>query len=129
MDAAMHGVRNSLSAIRLGVDLLARRGDLNEADAVLEHIDSAAVRAHEQAEELADFCRLAAGRTIATVAKRFRCITWSGRRSRRGIRRSPAGSSTTASAMGTASATRCASRSSCVSRWRSSRRAPRRVAS
>ncbi|MBS76713.1 MAG: hypothetical protein CMO32_13320 [Variovorax sp.] len=71
MDAAMHGVRNSLSAIRLGVDLLARRGDLNEADAVLEHIDSAAVRAHEQAEELADFCRLAAGRTIATVAKRF----------------------------------------------------------
>ncbi len=71
MDAAMHGVRNSLSAIRLGVDLLARRGDLNEADAVLEHIDSAAVRAHEQAEELADFCRLAAGRPIAMVAKRF----------------------------------------------------------
>ena len=71
MDAAMHGVRNSLSAIRLGVDLLARRGDLNEPDAVLEHLDSAAVRAHEQAEELADFCRLAAGRTIAMAAKRF----------------------------------------------------------
>lgn len=71
MDAAMHGVRNSLSAVLLGVDLLARRGDTQEPGVVLDHIGSAATRAHEQAEELADFSRLAAGRSIATVLRRF----------------------------------------------------------
>lgn len=71
-DAAMHGVRNSLSAILLGTELLARREPVaGSADmsGVLEHIAHAAARAHEQAEELADLGRLAAGRPICVAMR------------------------------------------------------------
>ncbi|MET3493168.1 hypothetical protein [Variovorax boronicumulans] len=71
IDAAMHDVRNSLSAIRLGVELLHRRGDTQDLGGVLAHVDSAALRAHERAEEVADLSRLAAGRDIGISASRF----------------------------------------------------------
>lgn len=69
--AAVHDMRNSLSAIRLGVELLARRGDRQQPDAVLEHIDHAANRAIERSEDLADLCRLATGKNLHIAAKPF----------------------------------------------------------
>lgn len=71
-DAAMHGVRNSLSAILLGTHLLGRRDSTNggqDVSGVIDHIAGAAARAHEQAEELADLGRLAAGRPICAVMR------------------------------------------------------------
>ncbi|MDQ0035564.1 hypothetical protein J2W30_003332 [Variovorax boronicumulans] len=69
--AAVHDVRNSLSAIRLGIELLARRGDRQQPDAVLAHVDHAADRAIERSEELADVCRIAAGKDLVIATQRF----------------------------------------------------------
>ena len=71
INAAVHDMRNSLSAIRLGVELLARRGDRQQPDAVLEHVDHAANRAIERSEDLADLCRLAAGKNLHIATKPF----------------------------------------------------------
>ncbi len=67
IDAALHDLRNSLSAIRLGVELIGRRAHAHELDGVLGHVDNAALRAHAHSEALADVCRLAAGQEIATA--------------------------------------------------------------
>jgi hypothetical protein len=71
INAAVHDMRNSLSAIRLGIELLARRGDRQQPDAVLEHVDHAANRAIERSEELADVCRLATGKNLDIATKPF----------------------------------------------------------
>ncbi|MBJ2154684.1 HAMP domain-containing histidine kinase [Variovorax sp. IB41] len=71
INAAVHDMRNSLSAIRLGMELLARRGDPQQPDAVLEHVDHAANRAIERSEELADVCRLATGKNLDIATKPF----------------------------------------------------------
>lgn len=67
----MHDLRNSLSAIRLGVELIGKRAQSPEFDGVLAHVDSAASRAHAHSEALADVCRLAAGQGLAAAITRF----------------------------------------------------------
>lgn len=70
---AMHDLRNALSAIQLGVELLSRRESAAEqpVSAVLTHMDNAAQRAQASAMELEDVYRLAAGRTVAVSPAHF----------------------------------------------------------
>ena len=73
VDRAVHDLRNSLSAIRIGVELMNRNdaGRTSDASPVLAHIDSAAQRAHAVSDELADACRLASGQPLALHPQRF----------------------------------------------------------
>lgn len=71
LSLALHDLRNSLSAIQLGLELLGRRDSTSPqqqqqqpASAVLAHMDSAAQRAQALTLELEDLTRLAAGRTL-----------------------------------------------------------------
>lgn len=70
---AMHDLRNALSAIQLGVELLSRRESAAEqpVSAVLTHMDNAAQRAQASAMELEDVYRLAAGRLVAVSSVPF----------------------------------------------------------
>lgn len=69
----LHDLRNSLSALHLGVELLGRREDASQqpVSAVLAHMDSAAQRAQASTIELEDLYRLAAGRPLAISPTRF----------------------------------------------------------
>ena len=73
VDRTVHDLRNSLSAIRIGVELLHRADGAGPSPptAVLPHIDSAALRAHALSDELADACRLASGRDLLLHPRRF----------------------------------------------------------
>lgn len=73
VDRAVHDLRNSLSAIRIGVELIHRADGTvaSPSAAVLAHIDSAALRAHALSDELADACRLASGRNLLLHTRRF----------------------------------------------------------
>lgn len=70
---AMHDLRNSLSALQLGVELLSRRESAAEqaVSAVLTHMDNAGQRAQASAMELEDVYRLAAGRKVAVSPVHF----------------------------------------------------------
>jgi signal transduction histidine kinase len=73
VDRAVHDLRNSLSAIRIGVELMNRTDGTVPAPAaaVLAHIDSAAQRANALSDELADACRLASGLDLVLHPRRF----------------------------------------------------------
>lgn len=73
VDRAVHDLRNSLSAIRIGVELMHRSeaGGASTTGPVLAHIDSAAQRAHALSDELTDACRLASGRPLVLHPQRF----------------------------------------------------------
>lgn len=73
VDRAVHDLRNSLSAIRIGVELMHRAEGTGPSPsaAVLAHIDSAALRAHALSAELADACRLASGHDLLLHPRRF----------------------------------------------------------
>lgn len=73
VDRAVHDLRNSLSAIRIGVELMHRTDGTVPAPsaAVLAHIDSAAQRANALSDELADACRLASGLDLVLHPRRF----------------------------------------------------------
>ncbi len=73
VDRAVHDLRNSLSAIRIGVELMHRAEGAGPSPsaAVLAHIDSAALRAHAMSDELADACRLASGHDLLLHPRRF----------------------------------------------------------
>ena len=73
LDRAVHDLRNSLSAIRIGVELMHRADATGPSPsaAVLAHIDSAALRAHAISHELADACRLASGQDLLLHSRRF----------------------------------------------------------
>lgn len=73
LDRAVHDLRNSLSAIRIGVELMHRAegSGPSPSAAVLAHIDSAALRAHAISHELADACRLASGQDLLLHSRRF----------------------------------------------------------
>ena len=73
VDRAVHDLRNSLSAIRIGVELMNRTDGTvpSPSAAVLAHIDSAAQRAHALSDELADACRLASGLDLVLHPRRF----------------------------------------------------------
>jgi len=73
VDRAVHDLRNSLSAIRIGVELMNRTDGTvpSPSAAVLAHIDSAAQRAHALSDELADACRLASGHDLVLHPRRF----------------------------------------------------------
>jgi len=73
VDRAVHDLRNSLSAIRIGVELMNRSDDgcASACAPVLAHIDSAAQRAHALSDELTDACRLASGRPLLLHPQRF----------------------------------------------------------
>lgn len=73
VDRAVHDLRNSLSAIRIGVELMNRSDDgcAPACAPVLAHIDSAAQRAHALSDELTDACRLASGRPLLLHPQRF----------------------------------------------------------
>jgi light-regulated signal transduction histidine kinase (bacteriophytochrome) len=67
VDVAVHELRNSLSAIQLGVELLSRRDNAAHHpafSAVLAHMDSAAQRAQASTVELEDLYRVSAGQPI-----------------------------------------------------------------
>ncbi|MGJ7543862.1 histidine kinase dimerization/phospho-acceptor domain-containing protein [Variovorax sp. LT1R16] len=70
LSLALHDLRNSLSAIQLGLELLGRRDGASQQQqqqppsAVLAHMDNAAQRAQALVVELDDLTRLAAGRTL-----------------------------------------------------------------
>lgn len=73
---ALHDLRNSLSAIQLGLELLGRREGLpppsqQPPSAVLAHMDNAAQRAQASVVELEDLTRLAAGRRLAVSPAHF----------------------------------------------------------
>lgn len=73
VDRAVHDLRNSLSAIRIGVELMHRAEGTGPSPsaAVLAHIDSASLRAHALSAELADACRLASGHDLLLHPRRF----------------------------------------------------------
>lgn len=73
VDRAVHDLRNSLSAIRIGVELMHRAegSGYSPSAAVLAHVDSAALRAHALSDELADACRLASGHELLLQPRRF----------------------------------------------------------
>jgi signal transduction histidine kinase len=73
VDRSMHDLRNSLSAIRIGVELMHRADGTGPSPsaAVLAHIDSASQRAHALSAELADACRLASGHGLLLHPRRI----------------------------------------------------------
>jgi len=73
VDRAVHELRNSLSAIRIGVELMNRSDDgcASTCAPVLAHIDNAAQRANALSDELTDACRLASGRPLLLHPQRF----------------------------------------------------------
>ena len=70
---AVHDLRNALSALQLGVELLSRRESTAHppSAAVLAHMDSAAQRAQACTVEVEDIHRLATGRRVAVTSAHF----------------------------------------------------------
>lgn len=71
--SVLHDLRNALSALQLGVELLGRRDDAlpPASSAVLTHMGSAAQRAQALTVELDDLAYLAAGRGLPVSALPF----------------------------------------------------------
>ena len=72
-DFALHELRNSLSAIQLGVELIGRRegAALPPSSTVLAHMESAARRAQASTVELEDIYRLVAGQHLSVSPATF----------------------------------------------------------